>query len=64
MSDYWTLISSGLFSGINLFINLAAVNVMSIKDHCQRFSPLQISDASQAELEPAQNPEFRICLIK
>ena len=33
-----------------------AFNLISSRDHCQRSSPLWISDTPRAGLEPAQNP--------
>ena len=32
-----------------------AHNLISIQDHCQRSSPLRISDTPRAEFEPAQS---------
>ena len=32
-----------------------AFSLISSRDHCQRFSPSQISDAPRAGFEPAQN---------
>ena len=34
---------------------LKAFSLISSRDHCQRYSPLQISDTPQAGFEPAQN---------
>ena len=39
-------------------------SLISSQDHCQRYSPSLFSYTLRAGFEPAQNLEFRLCLIK
>ena len=52
----------------NCFCGMAdrrkAFSLISSRDHCQRFSPLRISDATRAGFEPAQNLISGFCWMK
>ena len=48
--------SFGSFCG--MFDRKKAFSLISSRGHCQRFSPLQISDMPRAGFEPAQNVSF------